>query len=419
MVAPTLTGLSASETFAENTVNLTPQILDADVTLTDPDGDFSGGTLTVSGLLAEDSVSVRNQGTGAGQIGFSAGIVRFGGVIIGIATGGNGATLSVTFIAAATVPAIEALIENLTYANSSDAPTASRALTLTVTDAAATSATASITVNVTDESDVGVTIIGSKKADTVNTTTTVAGQPLPGNLDDTILGNAGDDNLSGLSGNDTIDGGKGDDTLSGGGGNDILQVRGNEGMRDSFSGGTGTDTLQFLGNGKIALLGFSASASSIEILQADGLALTGTAGDNVFNLSGLTSVIGLSSIDGDAGDDILIGSSFADDLRGGGGDDTLDGRGGDDTLRGGSNRDTFVFSDGYGADIVVDYRAGLDEFDVSGVTGVATFADLTLTQIDPRTVLVDFDGVAGGDTLTIQKTTIAILTANQGDFVFT
>jgi hypothetical protein len=33
-------------------------------------------------------------------------------------------------------------------------------------------------------------------------------------------------------------------------------------------------------------------------------------------------------------------------------------------------------------------------------------------------VLIDFDGVLGGDTLTVQKTTIAQLTANQADFLF-
>jgi hypothetical protein len=48
---------------------------------------------------------------------------------------------------------------------------------------------------------------------------------------------------------------------------------------------------------------------------------------------------------------------------------------------------------------------------------VTDFGDLTLTQIAPRIVLIDFDGVAGGDTLTIQGTTVAILTANQGDFL--
>ncbi|MCB1500149.1 MAG: VCBS repeat-containing protein [Bauldia sp.] len=130
-----LGGLSASATFAENTVNATPQLLDSSVTITDPEGNFDGGTLTVSGLLAEDVVSINDQGTGAGEIGFSAGIVTYGGVAIGSATGGGGSDLVVTFNADATTAAVEALVETLTYANASDAPTATRTLTVAIADA--------------------------------------------------------------------------------------------------------------------------------------------------------------------------------------------------------------------------------------------------------------------------------------------
>ncbi len=133
---PVLTGLTTAVTFAENTVNATPQLLDADVTFTDSDGDYDGGTLTITGLLAEDTLSVRNEGSGAGQIGLSGANVTFGGVIIGTLAGGAGSTLTITFNAAATSEAIDALIQNLTYANSSDTPTASRDLTINITDAA-------------------------------------------------------------------------------------------------------------------------------------------------------------------------------------------------------------------------------------------------------------------------------------------
>jgi len=133
---PTLTGFGPSVTFAENLVNATPQLLDADVVFNDVEGNFNGGRLTLSGLLAEDRASVRNEGTGAGQIGLSGANVTFGGVVIGTLAGGSGATLTITFNAAATSVAIDALIQNLTYANVSDTPTASRNLVLNVTDAA-------------------------------------------------------------------------------------------------------------------------------------------------------------------------------------------------------------------------------------------------------------------------------------------
>src|SRR5439155_13673519 len=112
---------------------------DSDVSFTDPD--FTGGTLTVSGLLAEDIVVIGNMGTAAGQIGFNTntGAVSFGGVTIGTATGGTGATLTVTFNASATSASIDALIQDLSYQNTSDAPTASRTLFVEVTDAAGAS----------------------------------------------------------------------------------------------------------------------------------------------------------------------------------------------------------------------------------------------------------------------------------------
>jgi hypothetical protein len=136
---PTLAGLDAP-TFLENIVNGTPQLIDATVTFSDADNNFTGSALTVSGLLAEDTVAIRNQGAGAGEIGISGSNVTFGGTIIGTFAGGAGATLSVTFNASATAAAIDALLENLTYANSSDAPAASRTLQIKVSDAAGVAA---------------------------------------------------------------------------------------------------------------------------------------------------------------------------------------------------------------------------------------------------------------------------------------
>jgi len=133
--APTLTGVDSPVTFLENTVNAAPQLLDADVVFSDAEDNFDGGTVTVTGLLAEDSIGVRNEGNGAGQIGVSGANVSFGGIVIGTISGGNaGADLTITLNAAADTQAVEALIQNLTYANSSDNPTATRDLVINVTD---------------------------------------------------------------------------------------------------------------------------------------------------------------------------------------------------------------------------------------------------------------------------------------------
>jgi VCBS repeat-containing protein len=47
---PTLTGLTTPVTFLENTVNGAAQIIDADVTFTDPDNNFDGGALTLTSV---------------------------------------------------------------------------------------------------------------------------------------------------------------------------------------------------------------------------------------------------------------------------------------------------------------------------------------------------------------------------------
>jgi Ca2+-binding RTX toxin-like protein len=261
----------------------------------------------------------------------------------------------------------------------------------------------------------GVTVIGSKKADFVNALYSVGAQQTSTGAADTIDGRDGHDQLSGLAGNDTINGGKGMDFLRGNGGDDVLQVKGNEGLRDMFDGGSGNDTLQFIGNGAVTLEGFVAAQASIEALEGNGRELFGTGDINVFDLSGLSTMTNLPFIDGKGGHDRLIGSDFADDLRGAGGDDVLDGRSGNDILNGGGGFNTYVFGDGYGADTVVKFNAGKDTIDFTGKADVDSFDDLLMTQIAPKTVLIDF---GGGDTLTVHKTTIAILTASQGDFLF-
>jgi hypothetical protein len=157
---PTLTGLDTPFTFLENTVNVGPQVINADVTFADPDNNFNGATLTVAGLLAEDTVAIRRQGFGAGEIGFFDGQVTYGGDLIGTATGGAGATLTVTFTGGATSEAVDALIQNLTYANSSNTPTASRTLKLKITDTAGAAAIAPLafstgSANPLDGFDVG------------------------------------------------------------------------------------------------------------------------------------------------------------------------------------------------------------------------------------------------------------------------
>jgi Ca2+-binding RTX toxin-like protein len=140
----TLAGLNPSGSFDENVVNVAPQLLDANVAFS-ATGSLAGARLVVSGLLAEDRVSVLHQGGGAGQIGVSGSTISYGGVVIGAATGGGGSNLTVTFNSAVTAAAVDAVIERLAYGNISNAPTATRTLIVNVIDSSGASVNAPLT----------------------------------------------------------------------------------------------------------------------------------------------------------------------------------------------------------------------------------------------------------------------------------
>jgi len=132
--APGLTGFGPTAKITESGPSATPQILDGIVSFNDVEGNFNGGTLKVTGLLAEDNVSINQAGFDPGEFFISGNRVLFEGTDIGGISGGTGNDLTITFNSAATSHAIDALIENLTYVDFSSTPTLSRTLTLTVTD---------------------------------------------------------------------------------------------------------------------------------------------------------------------------------------------------------------------------------------------------------------------------------------------
>ncbi len=160
--APIINNLNGnSATFVEGG---SPVLLDenADATVTDSDSaNFDTGNVTVSiisnGVAAEDVLSIRNQGTGAGQIGVSGSAITFGGTQIGTYAGGTaGNSLVITLDSDATPAAVQALVRNLTYSNSNnDNPSsAARTVRITVSDGdGGTSNNADVTVNVTPVND--------------------------------------------------------------------------------------------------------------------------------------------------------------------------------------------------------------------------------------------------------------------------
>ena len=163
-----------------------------------------------------------------------------------------------------------------------------------------------------------------------------------------IIGTAGNDVLTGTSGSDKIQGLLGDDTILGGDGSDIIY--GNQGA-DQIYGNLGQDT------------GFA-----------------GQGNDTVYGGQGNDVVYGNFDNDivyGNFGNDFVFGGQGADRLFGGQGNDTINGNLGNDTLFGNLGADRFVFGQGAGADVVMDFSAAQgDRLDVQGQTHVTgTAAD--------------------------------------------
>ena len=141
---------------------------------------------------------------------------------------------------------------------------------------------------------------------------------------DLFIGDTGGDTYNTYGGNDIVFAEEGDDTINGGSGDDWLV------------GGEGADTI-------------------------DG----GADDDEIY---------------GGEGDDVLKGDAGEDEIYGGEGADTITGGTGDDTLTGGAGADTFVFASGDGNDTITDFTNGTDTIDLSAITAITGFSDLTVTQ---------------------------------------
>ena len=249
-----------------------------------------------------------------------------------------------------------------------------------------------------------------------------------GGGNDFITGGAGSDVLDGSAGDDTLSGQGGPDTLIGGEGNDTFQWNIGDGD-DMVSSLNGFDQMQVTGTGAVDTVSVGKLGSRIQVISG-GNVLTVNAdirvitidlgnGDDVAtvgNLAGVsltvltinggdgndildasTGVLGdvRLRLNGDAGNDRIIGSVNDDTLDGGAGKDTLLGGSGHDTLiggadndalNGGSGDDSLTGNDGndtlVGGDGNDTLRGGLDNDSLNGQAGADSI-----------------EGAAGRDTL--------------------
>lgn len=122
------------------------------------------------------------------------------------------------------------------------------------------------------------------------------------------------------------------------------------------------------------------------------------------------------TLDGIAGNDVLLGAAGADSISGFGGDDRIDGGAGNDWLTGGDGNDLFVFADGSGNDTITDFQAGADSDDVIdlsdfGFVDLASVLAVSEQLADGVIIQLDSD-----DSLSLQNVELANL--NQDDFLF-
>ena len=258
-----------------------------------------------------------------------------------------------------------------------------------------------------------------------------------------------------MTGETAHDGASGDDTLTGGAGADHFVFdpnHGNDVVTDFTDGEDLIDLSAFStisgfsdltvtsdengvtidltahGGGTILLQGFAlndldASDFLFRVNQdIDGddndNTLTGGTGDDT-----ITGGLGNDSIEGGEGNDTLYGQDDNDSLDGGAGndnlyghdgDDTLEGGSGDDYMRGGGDADTFVFAAGHGNDTIRDFADGEDLIDLTQVSGISGFDDLSIT-VDGTTAVIDLTAHGGG---TIRLDNISVDDLDADDFLF-
>ncbi|MFO1001920.1 MAG: cadherin repeat domain-containing protein [Planctomycetaceae bacterium] len=156
--------------------------------VTDADStDFAGGSLTIGitagGVSSDDVLSIRHQGTGAGQIGVSGNDVLYGGVTIGTMSGGsNGTALIIALNSAADVTSVSALLQNITYLNLDvqNPVTTTRTLQWTLTDGDGGTSQVNSQIQISRANDAPVITIGVGDSDTssvneTNSTLTTSG----------------------------------------------------------------------------------------------------------------------------------------------------------------------------------------------------------------------------------------------------
>jgi Ca2+-binding RTX toxin-like protein len=235
-----------------------------------------------------------------------------------------------------------------------------------------------------------VTGAGHTRMGLVGETDPIPGQTLIGTPDsDTLTGGPGNDRIEGGDGNDFLIGGPGADQLLGGNGTDFLYVDAEDTLID---GGDGFDYV-YLDSSKSYGETFKVAGTNVECVS-------GTLASDTIDATGVTYGV---IMNGNYGNDVLIG---------GAGSDSIDGSADNDTLTGGGGNDIFRFGSHWGNDTITDFTHGQDVLDMTGVAGLTSMSQLTITNT-AQGASITF----GADSILLQGITAGNLTASDFHFL--
>jgi Ca2+-binding RTX toxin-like protein len=140
------------------------------------------------------------------------------------------------------------------------------------------------------------------------------------------------------------------------------------------------------GAGVDATFGTTDDVTTVEFLDYDGSAVTGT------RVQVVTGGAGADLIDGGAGNDTLTGNAGADTITGGGGNDTIDGGAGADQLFGGVGNDTIT--GGEGGD-TISGDAGVDSIVLTEATAARDTVNILTNGDAPRAAQAGIETITG------------------------
>jgi serralysin len=222
----------------------------------------------------------------------------------------------------------------------------------------------------------GDTITGSNLGASSNSISFLDGQ----GGDDLLVGDSGNDTILGGAGNDTLRGGFDVDTVNGGAGDDVIQVLEGE-FIDDVDGGSGTDTLDLSDIDGLGQFGFFSGPVTIDLVGGTWDEVPPFPGPR--SIAGIERIIGtqlgdtitsanfgdrIVFVDGQGGNDTIVGDDFTDTLLGGNGNDQLQGGFNNDIVNGGAGNDTAIVLEGEFIDDV-NGGNGIDTLDLSDMDG--------------------------------------------------